>query len=190
MRESFAKEFSTLREESVSRDVPNITLATGKALYAFVRMLKPERILEIGSANGLSTMVLAEALQENGIGEVDTIDWSKPTYEEATGNFISHGYHNIHQHFGDARLLIPDLTEEYDFVFIDAMKKDYLKYLKLIQPKVKARAVVVLDDVVKFKRKMEDLYTFLEESKADYTILHTDADDGIMVLYDIVSLPL
>lgn len=58
--------------------------------------------------------------------------------------------------------MIPTLADEYfDFIYIDAMKKEYLAYFLASLPRATADAVFVLDDVEKFADKMSDFYTFL-----------------------------
>jgi predicted O-methyltransferase YrrM len=70
----------------------------------------------------------------------------------------------------------------YDFIYIDAMKKEYLQYLLLILPKMTPDAMIVIDDVVKFRDKMEDFYEFLDNNGIVYQISLTDTDDGIMII--------
>ncbi len=62
------------------------------------------------------------------------------------------------------------------------MKKEYLQYLLLILPKMTKDAMIVIDDVVKFRDKMEDLYDFLDRNHIEYKICSTDPDDGIMII--------
>jgi predicted O-methyltransferase YrrM len=62
------------------------------------------------------------------------------------------------------------------------MKKEYLKYLLLLLPKMTPDALIVIDDVVKFRDKMEDLYDFLDTKNITYILEKTDSDDSIMIL--------
>jgi predicted O-methyltransferase YrrM len=62
------------------------------------------------------------------------------------------------------------------------MKKEYLQYLLLLISKMTPDAMIVIDDVVKFRDKMEDLYDFLDRNHIEYKICSTDPDDGIMIL--------
>jgi hypothetical protein len=62
------------------------------------------------------------------------------------------------------------------------MKKEYLQYLLFLLPKMTPDAMIVIDDVVKFRDKMEDLYDFLDRKDIEYNICSTDPDDGIMIL--------
>ena len=79
--------------------------------------------------------------------------------------------------------MIPTLRRDYfDFVFIDAMKREYLDYLLLTLPTMAAGGVIVFDDVEKFRDKMGNLYEFIDKNGIEYTIEKTDSDDSIMVL--------
>lgn len=62
------------------------------------------------------------------------------------------------------------------------MKKEYLQYLLIILSKCTPDAIIVIDDVEKFRDKMEDLYSWLSENKIQYRLEKTDADDSIMIL--------
>ena len=85
--------------------------------------------------------------------------------------------------FGDAKTLLPTLRDDhFDFIFIDAMKREYLDYLILSIPKLKRDALIVIDDVEKFRPKMENLYSFLHEKSILYHLEKTDPDDSIMII--------
>lgn len=62
------------------------------------------------------------------------------------------------------------------------MKREYLDYLLLSLPKMIPEALIVIDDVEKFREKMENLYLYLEECSIPYQIEKTDTDDSIMIL--------
>jgi hypothetical protein len=70
----------------------------------------------------------------------------------------------------------------FDFVFIDAMKREYLDDLLLILPKMTPDATIILDDVEKFAPKMNNLYEYLEEKHIPYHLEKTDEDDSIMII--------
>ena len=85
--------------------------------------------------------------------------------------------------FGDAKSILPTLPgDHFDFVFIDAMKREYLDYLLLSLPKMTRDALIVIDDVEKFRPKMENLYAFLDEKNIPYRLEKTDPDDSIMII--------
>ena len=102
---------------------------------------------------------------------------------EAIHHFETCGAKKITAIHGDASAVIPKLCDGYfDFCFIDARKSKYLDYLLDVLPKLADDAIICFDDVVKFRSKMENLYTFLDTKKIPYHIEMTDPDDGLMIL--------
>jgi len=79
--------------------------------------------------------------------------------------------------------VIPTLKDGFfDFLYIDAMKREYLDYLLLSLPKLTDDALIVIDDVEKFRDKMQNLYKYLDENHIKYTLEKTDIDDSIMCI--------
>jgi predicted O-methyltransferase YrrM len=79
--------------------------------------------------------------------------------------------------------VIPSLADVYyDLVYIDAMKREYLQYLLLSLPKMTPDALIIIDDVEKFRDKMLDLYQFIDKNNIKHTVYKTDVDDSIMVI--------
>jgi predicted O-methyltransferase YrrM len=71
--------------------------------------------------------------------------------------------------------VIPSLADGYyDIVYIDAMKREYLEYLLACIPKMTPDALIVIDDVEKFRDKMEDLYDWLEDNDSIMVIQGSD----------------
>lgn len=104
-------------------------------------------------------------------------------HNDAVIHFKNCKIKNIHAIWWDAKEIIPILQDRYfDFIFIDAMKKEYLQYLLLSLPKMTDQAIIVIDDVEKFRDKMEDLYHWLENNKIPYILQKTDIDDSIMII--------
>jgi predicted O-methyltransferase YrrM len=87
---------------------------------------------------------------------------------------------------GDALAVLPKLEGQYDFIYIDANKPDYLKYMKAIEPKLRKGAVVVADNVIVSARAMADFLEYMKSSE-DYesvTIRASDEKrDGMLVAY-------
>jgi predicted O-methyltransferase YrrM len=89
---------------------------------------------------------------------------------------------------GDALKTLPTLEGKFDFVFIDAVKRDYLKYFKIIEPKLKPGAVIVADNVIRSARAMRDFLDYIQESpKYDTVIIRASMEkkDGMSVSYKI-----
>ena len=102
---------------------------------------------------------------------------------DAVTSFKNCKLKNIHAIWGDAKSVIPSLADAFfDLVYIDAMKKEYLQYLLLILPKCTPDGIIVIDDVEKFRDKMQDLYAYLDRECIPYQLEKTDVDDSIMII--------
>jgi predicted O-methyltransferase YrrM len=143
--------------------LPIIGPEKGKILAEMVGRYKPKRILEIGTLVGYSAILMAENLPDEG--EIITLEVSQPSFEMAKENIQKAGLEDkIKIIFGSALEIIPTLNVEFDFVFIDAEKKEYLKYLKAVEPKLSSQAIVVADNIGKFKEKMHDYLEYVRGS--------------------------
>ncbi len=170
-----------LKKIWLEREIPNISLENAEFLKQLIREKSPKHLLEIGTANGYSTLHFATAILPTS--DITTIEQAWNMHIDAVTNFKNCKIKNIHVIWWDAKAIIPWLADSYyDFIYIDAMKKEYLQYLLLILPKMTPDAMIVIDDVVKFQDKMEDLYDFLDRNDIEYNICSTDPDDGIMIL--------
>lgn len=119
----------------------------GKFLSMISALLKPARILEIGTFTGYSGLCLAKGLQPNG--ELHTIEIREDDAATAR-RFFSKSLQNnqIHLHIGDAREIIPALKETWDIVFIDADKPGYIDYYELTLPGVRENGLIIADNVL------------------------------------------
>lgn len=116
-RTQFLKELHQLGREN---NIPNISEVNEKYLRNFITTKGYSQILEIGSANGYSTICFADELEKNGDGKIVSIEFSQQAYEDAQENFKTAGVEDmIEYYFGDARDIIPFLDRKFDFIFID-----------------------------------------------------------------------
>lgn len=119
----------------------------GKLLELVCRMIKPVRILEIGTYTGYSAICMAKALASHA--RLHTIEINDEVCETALAFFQKAGLdHLITLHQGNAMEIIPQLHEEFDLVHIDGDKRQYPDYLKLVLPKVKPGGFIVADNVL------------------------------------------
>ncbi len=170
-----------LKASGLERRVPNISEQNAEYIKTLIREKNPKHLLEIGTANGYSTIQFASVLGE--WSDITTIEYAWNAHIEAVEHFKNCKLHNIHSIWWDAKIVLPSLREKYfDLVYIDAMKKEYLHYLLLTLPKMTHDALIVIDDVEKFRDKMQDLYTWLEENHIPYQLEKTDIDDSIMII--------
>jgi predicted O-methyltransferase YrrM len=119
----------------------------GLFLQFICRMLKPERVLEIGTFTGYSAICLARGIMPNG--HLDTIEVNDELRDLILKYFkLAKVEDNITLHLGNALKIIPSLNQEYDMVYIDGDKREYPEYYKIIQPLVKTGGFIIADNVL------------------------------------------
>ena len=117
----------------------NISADTGQFFNILIRIAKSKNILEVGTSNGYSTIWLGEAARQNK-GKVTTIEISEHKVKMAAENFKRAKLDKIIKIVhGDALEEIPKLQGNFDFLFLDAVKEDYINYFKLAYPKLTNR---------------------------------------------------
>ena len=118
----------------------------GKFLEMASMMIRPRRILEIGTFTGYSALCLAKGLIEDGL--LHTIELRETDAATAKGFFDRSAYkEKIILHTGDAKKIVSILEETFDLVFIDADKSGYIEYFNLVFPKVKKNGFIFADNI-------------------------------------------
>lgn len=119
----------------------------GRLLSLFSTMIRPRRILEIGTYTGYSALCLAEGLSDDGL--LVTIDVNEELYDFTRKFFDSSPFgHKIDFRIANAAEEIPTLTDTFDLVFIDADKLNYGLYYDLVFDKVRKGGVIIADNVL------------------------------------------
>ena len=164
----------------------------GKLLEIISRMIKPERILEIGTFMGYSALCLAKGLTQEG--KLHTLEIRK---EDASisQNYFSKSLYNeqIILHVGDALEVIPTLHEVWDLIFIDADKVNYINYYELTLPLLRKGGFILADNVLFHGEVLEDniagksakaIHAFNEHLEKDNRIQHVlvTVRDGLMLI--------
>lgn len=119
----------------------------GRTLAMLSQMIRPRNVLEIGTYTGYSAICLAEGLQDDG--KIFTIDINDELESMVRANFEKAGLlEKVTYIVGNAIDVIPELDEQFDLVFIDADKENYLNYYKLCFPKVASGGYFFIDNVL------------------------------------------
>ena len=119
----------------------------GSLLALISRLARPANILELGVFTGYSTICLAEGLAEGGTIHAVEIN-------DELEDLILEGYRKagiedrVQLHFGDARAIIPTLDCSFDLVYIDANKREYTEYYRLVFDKVAPGGLILADNVL------------------------------------------
>jgi predicted O-methyltransferase YrrM len=134
-------------EELAEREgIPIVHWETGRFLAIQVRALDPQRVLEVGTAIGYSTLHMAEQL---GRGRIITIERDPIRVRQAT-DFLTRGgvADRVEIVEADAMQAIEDLPGPFDVIFLDASKDEYAEYLRKAEPKASERALLVVDNLL------------------------------------------
>jgi len=119
----------------------------GQVLSMLSKMIRPKTILELGTFTGYSAICLATGLQEGG--KLITIEVDDELELLAAKYFKKAGIdEKIEQRIGSATDIIPTLNESFDLVFIDADKREYVEYYKLLIDKMKSGSYLIADNTL------------------------------------------
>lgn len=144
----------------------------GRVLSMISKLINPKAILEIGTYTGYSALCLAEGMHKEG--ELHTIDINEELIAFQRKYFNKSGFgNNIIQHLGNALDIIPNIDVDFDLVFIDADKENYVNYFHAIIDKMNQGGIILSDNVLwsgKVIQKLdpEDIST---KGLIDYNIL-------------------
>ncbi len=144
--------------------------------------------VEVGSASGFGAINMGIAFERTG-GHLTTLEIDPGMVRQCRENVQKVGLEETVTCIeGDALKTLPAVKGPIDFVFIDAVKSDYLKYFKLIEPKLKPGAVVVGDNVIRSARAMKDFLDYLQNSPDYDTVIiraSMEKNDGMSISYKI-----
>lgn len=166
----------------------------GRLLALFSTMMRPRRVLEIGTYTGYSALCLAEGLAEDGL--LITID-ANEELENFTRSFFDKSPFGdkIDFRIANAVELIPVLSDTFDIVFIDADKKNYGLYYDLVFDKVRSGGVIIADNVLwsgkvvqtekKIDKDTQALLDFNQKIHNDPRVSHLllPVRDGLMIAW-------
>lgn len=128
----------------------------GRILKMFCRMLRPRRILEIGTYTGYATLCMAEGLEEGAL--IHTLEINDEM-EDFILKYINRSADKdkIRLHIGDALKIIPRLDETFDMVFIDADKRLYPEYYDLVFPRLRPGGLILADNTLWDGKVLEEI---------------------------------
>ena len=151
---SFSKddegELGEIYEKAVSDGVPVIRPEMRDYMKVMLRQIKPSRVLEVGTAVGYSSLMMATTLDSMDVDfHIDTCELDEERIQTASENIIKMNYENrITIHKGDAAESMKALDGEYDLIFIDAAKAQYMNYLLEAIRLSRSGTVIVTDNIL------------------------------------------
>ena len=179
-REEFVKNFQRISL--------NTTAGDAMMLRILVESMNAKRGIEVGSANGFGAVNMGIAFERTG-GHLYTLEIGPNMVRQCRDNIKRVGLEKTVTCIeGDALKTLPRLEGEFDFIFLDALKRDYLKYLKLVESKLAPGAVIVADNVIRSARAMEDFLDYVQKSPNYDTVIiraSMEKNDGMSISYKI-----
>ena len=136
-----------IKQKALEDHIPIIMDDTLEVIDKYLKQLKPNKILEIGTAVGYSAMCFSEYLTEGGI--IDTIERDEERIKEAKINIKKVGVEDkINIYEGDAVEILPTLNDKYNVVFIDAAKGKYPFFLKESLRMLAPNGIIFADNIL------------------------------------------
>ena len=177
-RNDFIKNFHRIGMNSTPDDA--------QFLRILIESSRARNGLEIGVATGYGAIVMGLGFEHNK-GHLTSIDIDAEMAKTARANIREMELKKTASVVKGAALkVIPRLDGPFDFVFIDALKEEYLGYLRAMEPKLKPRAIIVADNVIQFADEMRDfLDAVRSDPKYQSVIIRASEEkhDGMVVIY-------
>jgi predicted O-methyltransferase YrrM len=153
----------------------------GRFLRVLIAASGSKRALEIGGASGYSAIWMGLALRETG-GRLITIEYDPARAKELAENIKRAGLSDVVQVLaGDAFAQIPPISSSFDFVFLDAWKKDYKRFFDLVYPRLDKGGLFVAHNVVNKKNEMTDFLDAVQKHPSLWTTIVSPSGEGMSV---------
>ena len=153
-----------IEREAREEEVPIVRTETRELLKVLELIQKPQRILEVGTAVGFSSIYMSQYLPEGG--SITTIEKYPPRIEAAKKNFIRTGTTDrITLLEGDAADILKSLTQEYDMIFMDAAKGQYIHFFPDIMRLLAPGGMLVSDNVLQDGDVLESHYAITKRNR-------------------------
>jgi caffeoyl-CoA O-methyltransferase len=153
----------------------------GRFLRLMVASSRATRALEIGAASGYSAIWIGLGLRETG-GKLITIEYDAERAREAKANVHRAGLDDVVTVVsGDAFKEIPKVQGPVDFVFLDAWKPDYRKFLELVYPRLTKGGLFLAHNVINKRDEMKDFLAAIEKNPDLFTTIVAPSGEGVSV---------
>ena len=188
------EELEKIKKKALDEHIPIIMDDTLEVIAKYLKEIKPNKILEIGTAVGYSAMCFSKYLEKDGI--IDTIERDEERIKEAKINIQKVGVEDkIKIYEGDAVEILPTLNEKYDMIFIDAAKGKYPFFLKESLRMLNDNGIIFADNILykgyvmsdynkhKQRTAVRNLREYIKEVTEDQTLETEilDVGDGLAI---------
>jgi predicted O-methyltransferase YrrM len=157
----------------------------GRFLRLMVASSGARHALEIGGAHGYSAIWIGLGLRQTG-GRLTSIEYDPARARAAAENVRKAGLSDIVTVMtGDAFAAIPRIDGEFDFVFLDAWKRDYKKFFDLLFPRLRPRGLLLAHNVVNKQTEMRDFLDTIQQHPKLFTTIVSPSSEGLSVSYRV-----
>lgn len=177
------RDISKLLAEIKSKDTGQLAVSEedGRFLRLMVASSNARRALEIGGASGYSAIWIGLGLRTTG-GHLVTIEYDPVRAKELADNINRAGLSDIvHVLSGDAFDQIPKLPGTFDFVFLDAWKKDYKRFFDMVSPRLDVRGLFLAHNVINKRKEMPDFLDAVQKDPSLWTTIVAPSGEGMSV---------
>jgi len=157
----------------------------GRFLRLMIVSSGAKHALEIGGANGYSGIWIGLGLRETG-GRLTSIEFDPQRAKIAADNIRKAGLSDIVTMVsGDAFAAIPKIEGEFDFVFLDAWKRDYKRFLDTVMPRMRPHGLFLAHNVVNKQAEMRDFLAAIRSDPRLLTTIVKPSDEGMSISYKV-----
>jgi predicted O-methyltransferase YrrM len=179
-RATWAEVSAAERSDALEDRYIPISAAGGNLLYAMARAIRPRTVVEFGTSYGISTLYLAAAVTDNGIGQVLTTELNAKKAAAARANLDEAGVGDVVSILrGDALETLRDVPGPVELVLLDGWKELCVPVLRLLEPKLAPGAMVVADDIS--HDNMADYLTYIRDPANGYVTVAFPVEDGMEI---------
>jgi caffeoyl-CoA O-methyltransferase len=171
-----------LREiKAADKDLFAVSEEDGRFLRLMIVSSGATRALEIGGASGYSAIWIGMGLRQTG-GRLTTIEYDPARARELAANIARAELSDIVTVIpGDAFAEIPRLSGPFDFVFLDAWKRDYKRFFDLLFPRLRPRGLFLAHNVVNKRSEMGDFLAAIQDNPAVMTTIVSPSSEGMSI---------
>lgn len=171
--------------EETSEDFWNISHQTGNFISMLIKVMKAQNVLELGTSNGYSGLWIADALKTTG-GHLTTIEFWEKRQCLARKYMKECGLSDyVTFKIGQAYDVIKnEINEEFDLVFIDANKQEYLSFFEAVHPLLKKGGVILADNITSHAKKVQPFVDAISNHE-EYQVQILDLPDGLLMAYKL-----
>jgi predicted O-methyltransferase YrrM len=164
--------------------IMSVSREGGRLLYLLARAIRARTVVEFGTSFGISTLFLASAVRDNGGGQVITTELQVDKARRARASFDAAGLGDlVDLRVGDARETLEDLPGPVDLVLLDGWLDLRAPILKLVHPRLRPGALVIVDDIDLYQDQAfnQEFSEFIEDPDNGYLSMRIPVHQGVLV---------